>query len=130
IALRIAQQLLSLEIPWAEVALWLGAGAGVAALLYSILFRDSRDAVARRVDEGAQLKEAISTALCVHTQDDPWSRATVASAAEKARAVRVSSAVPITAPRYLPVPMALCVALLVVWIALPRFDFAGLGAQR
>lgn len=130
LGLRIAQQLLSLELAWVDVAIWLGAGAVVAALVYSALFRESRDAVARRVDEGAQLREAISTALCVHTMDDPWSRATVASAAEKARAVRVRHAVPISAPRYLPVPMALCVALLVVWIALPRFDFAGLGAQR
>lgn len=130
ILLRIAERLLSLEIAWQDVAIWLGAGAGVAALLYSILFRDSRDAVARRVDEGAQLKEAISTALCVQSMDDPWSRATVASAAEKARAVRVRSAVPITPPRYMPVPMALCVALVVIWIALPRFDFAGFGAER
>ena len=70
ILLRVAQQLFALTVPWGDVMLWGAVGAGVAAVIWATIFRAKPDAVARRVDEGADLKESISTALCVAGEDN------------------------------------------------------------
>lgn len=114
---------------WRMVAWW-GSGASVAfALVWAIVRRPKRGAVARRVDEGANLRESLSTALCVSGRDDPWSRATVESATRTARGVNVSRAVPIGAPRFWPVVVALGLSLAVVFIAVPRMDVFGWFAR-
>ncbi len=114
---------------WNQVAWW-GAGASVVfALAWAIARRPRRNAVARRVDEGANLRESLSTALCVSGKDDPWSRATVESATRTARGVNVSQAVPISPPRFWPVVVALGLSLAVVFIAVPRMDVFGWFAR-
>ncbi len=128
ILLRVAEQLFAFVVPWGDVALWGGVGALLGAMIWATVFRAKQDAVARRVDEGADLKESISTALCVATEDNAWSRATVESAAEKARKVHVGQALPYAWPRLLEVPLCLAVALLIVWVAVPKMDLAGLAA--
>ena len=52
------------------------------------------------------------------------------TAAEKARRVDVRGAIPYRAPRLWPVPFGAAVALLIVWIAVPRFDVLGLFAKK
>lgn len=120
IVLRLVQQVFRLEIPWQDVAVYSAAGAVFGALAWTIFARQGQIAVARRVDEGADLREALSTALCVFGQDDPWARVTVESASQSARTVNVRRAVPLEAPRFWPVPLALALTLLVVWLAVPR----------
>lgn len=122
IVLRLVQQQwpLESELPWAQIAIWGGAGAALAALVWTIATRANSKAVARRVDEGAQLKESISTAMCVSGSDEPWARVVVESAVSKVRGVKLREAVPIQAPRFWPVPMALALSLLVVWLAVQR----------
>ena len=110
---------------WKVVAIWSSTGAGVVALAWTLFTLADRKAVARRVDEGANLREAISTAMYIEHATDPWSKATVESAARSARGVRLSQAVPIQPPRFWPVPLALGLALAVVFIALPRMDVLG-----
>lgn len=114
---------------WERVA-YGGAGAAVlCGLVWAIARRPKPLAVARRVDEGANLKESLSTALCVAKHQDPWSRATVESASRVARGVNVGAAVPIQPPRFWPVPLALGLSLAVVFLALPKLDVMGWFAE-
>lgn len=110
---------------WWQYLYW-GAGATVVGgLVWAIAARPKKLAVARRVDEGANLRESLSTALCVASQTDPWARATVENASRTARGVNVRDAVPIQAPRFWPVVVALGLSLAVVYLALPRLDVLG-----
>ncbi len=110
---------------WKQVAMWTGGGCAVLALLWTLFTLADSKAVARRVDEGANLKEAISTAIYIEKATDPWSKATIESASRSARGVRLSQAVPIQPPRFWPVPLALGLALAVVFLAFPRMDVMG-----
>lgn len=121
----VASDRLLSAVLWEKVLYW-GLGATVvAALVWAIIARPRQAAVARRVDEGANLREALSTALFIKDQTDPWSRATVESATRTARGVNVSQAVPIQAPRFWPIVVALALSFAVVWLAMPRMDVLG-----
>lgn len=135
IGLRLAEQVFSFTALsgdglssaelWKQVATWTGIGCAALALLWTLFTLADKKAVARRVDEGANLKEAISTAIYIENATDPWSKATVESASRSARGVRLSQAVPIQPPRFWPVPLALGLALAVVFLAVPRMDVMG-----
>ncbi len=129
IVARIVQKGTAWDLPWQAVAMWAPLGVLALALLLGILTRPDRSATARRVDEGADLREAISTALWAQGQDDPWSRAAVESAAARARTVNVRQAVPVTAPRSWPWTMALAVGLVIAWFV-PSFDLFGERAKN
>lgn len=125
IALRLSQQLFVFGVDW-RLAGAVAAGASVlAGFVYAVIVRPGRIAVARRVDEGADLRESLSTALCVAGRgDDPWAKATIESATRQARGVRVSQAVPIQPPKFWPVPLALAMALTVLYF-MPQVDVLG-----
>jgi chemotaxis protein histidine kinase CheA len=125
IVTRIIQQGTAWDVPWQAVAMWAPVGVLALALLLGLVTRPDRAATARRVDEGADLREALSTALWAQGQDDPWSRAAVESAAARARTVNVRQAVPVTAPRSWPWIMALAVALVIAWFVIPPFNLMG-----
>ncbi len=125
----IVQQVFGLAFPWKTIAYAAGGTALLAAFVWCIAVRPSKAAVARRVDEGANLKESLSTALSFAKSEDPWARVTVESAVRQARGVRVSHAVPIAAPKFWPVPFALALAFAVVWMAFPRLDVLGWRAK-
>lgn len=128
---RIVQQVFGLAFPWKIIAYSAAGAALLTAFVWSFVVRPSKAAVARRVDEGANLKESLSTALSIekYQNDDPWARVTVESAVRQARGVRVSHAVPIAAPKFWPVPFALALAFAVVWMAFPRMDVLGWRAK-
>ncbi len=128
---RIVQQLFGLTFPWKIIAYSAAGAAILFGLVWSFVVRPSKAAVARRVDEGANLKESLSTALSIekYQNEDPWARVTVESAIRQARGVRVSHAVPINAPKFWPVPFALALAFAVVWMAFPRMDVLGWRAK-
>lgn len=128
---RVVQQVFGLTLPWRQIAYICGGVALAGGVVWAIIARPSKDAVARRVDEGANLKESLSTALSVvPMKDNPWARAAIEQAARNARGVNVSQAVPIAAPRFWPVPLTLALAMAVLWIALPRMDVLGWNARR
>lgn len=129
IVLRLVQRAVGLAVPWQDVAVWSAVGGAALALAWTIIARADRAAVARRVDEGADLREALSTALCIERNEDPWSRMALETAAERARTVDVKRAVPIQPPRFWPVPLALAMSLVVVWLAVPPMDLFGHVAQ-
>lgn len=127
----VVQQVFGLAFPWREIAYGCAGAALLGGLIYAIVARPSKDAVARRVDEGANLKESLSTALSVAPmKDDPWARAAVEQATRNARGVNVSQAVPIQAPRFWPVPLTMALAMVVLWIALPKMDVLGWNARK
>jgi hypothetical protein len=130
ILLRLVQQLwpLEREIPWLTIAYYSAGASVLVALVWTIVARDSEKAVARRVDEGADLRESLSTALCVQGTDDPWAKMTVESASHKAKGVNLKQAVPLQPPKFWPVPLALGLSLLVVWLAIsPRETAEGIA---
>lgn len=105
----------------------LGIGAGlsvVAAGVWSVLRVKRGDAVARRVDERAGLRESLSTAMAISAQDDAWSRAAVAQAERVATGVDLGKTLPIESPRAWPAPVAAW-GVLAVALALPAPDLAG-----
>jgi methyl-accepting chemotaxis protein len=109
----------------------LGAvGAAVAAgVLWALLARKREAAVARIVDERAGLRESLSTALCVEREQDPWSRAVVESAQEKARRVVVRDAIPIEGPGSWPMPTAAAALLVLTFFLMPTLDLRGKQAE-
>jgi hypothetical protein len=115
---------------WVRLALISAAAAGLVAIAWR-LFRQHRGvALARELDERANLKETLSTAMCVAHSDDPWSRVVLETAREKAVGVNVKHAIPITAPRVWPLPFAMLLALVVLWFSIPRWDVLGLFNKR
>lgn len=133
ILLRVVQQAFGLALDparwWAAAAIT-GAGAVLAALLCSLATRRGELGVARVLDDRADLRESLSTALCVERAEDPWSRAVVESARQRAARVDIRGAIPYRAPRFWPVPLALALATVVVWFAFPRLDLLGRHRER
>jgi hypothetical protein len=129
-----AERIFGLAITWPRDWVRLGAillGTAVAAAFaWSMVRRHTGVRLAAEVDERANLKESLSTALCVASSDDPWSRNVLETAREKAVKVDVKKAIPITAPRLWPVPFAMALALVTLWFAVPHWDVFGLFHKR
>jgi len=130
VAARITQKLVPVfEFPWMMSAL-IGVGvAFVAAVVWSLIRQPSMLKVAQEVDERAELRESLSTAMCVDNANDAWSKTIVDDAAHKAKRVVMRDALPIAAPRLWPMPFAAGLALLAVWF-LPSTDVTGLLAKK
>ncbi|MEM9662685.1 MAG: hypothetical protein AAF937_10300, partial [Planctomycetota bacterium] len=102
----------------------LGVGAGlaiVAAVVWSVLRIKQGEAVARRLDERAGLRESLSTAMAVGSLDDAWSKAAVSQAERVATGVDLGKTLPIESPRSWPAPVAAW-SVLAVALALPAPD--------
>lgn len=129
VAARLGERFFALTIDW-TLAWSIAAGAGVAgAVVWTIVARQGRLAVARVVDERAGLKEAISTALCVEKSEDAWSQAARDHAREVSRRVVMRDVVPVRAPRGWFTPLV----ALAVFFALglvPQRDLLGLGEKQ
>ncbi len=104
-------------LAWAGV---LGVGL-LGAFAWVLVTRPDRLGVAREVDERADLRESIGTALCVMGREDGWSRATVEHARGVSRRVLVRQLFPLRAPRVWPAPIAGAVLFLVLGL-LPQAD--------
>lgn len=113
-----------------ETFIGAGAAAVIGAMVWSLILRRNRLGVARTLDERADLRESISTALCVQGSQDPWAQAVVETARDRARRVIVRDAIPVTSPRLLPVPLACAAVLLIAWFTLPREMSLSKGAEE
>lgn len=129
LVLRVVQQTLGVAVDWALAARVLPIAAVGVSIVTALSRWPGREATARAVDRGADLREALSTALAVERARDPWSLAVIESAARTARGVNVRSAVPIRAPRFWPAPMVAALATLVVWVVFPSLDLLGRQAR-
>ena len=76
---RLVERVFSFEAFFAPYWLWSLVGAGVIALVVAFVWtwvtRKHPVAVATEVDERADLREALSTALYVEKSQDPWANA-------------------------------------------------------
>jgi len=116
-------------VPWDIVFIAAPVSAVLFGLAWAFIKRPSQAKAAMIIDEKAGLRESISTALIIETQDDGWSKAVVTDATEKATKVNLKSALPITAPKLWPTPVVAGLALLAVWW-LPVKDLTGLYAKQ
>ncbi|MBL0871490.1 MAG: hypothetical protein IBJ18_13030 [Phycisphaerales bacterium] len=116
-------------VRWDQAAIFGPIGLVVGTLLWALIRLPNQHQVARAVDEGANLKESLSTALHVANAADPWSKAVVASASSAAPAVNLKTAMPVRAPRHWPAPFIAAMAAFVLWIVLPSFDLLGKKAE-
>lgn len=129
IVLRVLQRQVPMAVDWTIWGPSLAGGVTLVALVWTLVQRPAADVVARRVDEGADLKEALSTALSVGTRNDPWAVAVVESASRSARGVNVPAAVPFRGPRRAGWLLAALFAGVVAWIFVPaRVATANAGA--
>ncbi len=130
VALLIADRTMALGLPWMQLALGaVGAGA-LGALAWALATRAREAEVARILDEKAELRESLSTALAVERSTDAWSQAVVNSAVAKARRVVVPDALPIEGPRFWQVPLASLMAFTVLWFLMPQMDLLGKQAEQ
>lgn len=124
------ERILGLAVPWGQAIGVAGALAAAGALAWSLIALRRGLAVARELDERADLRESLSTALCVAGERDGWSEAVVETARQRAASVQVRRAIPLEAPRAWPAPFALALSMAIVWWSLPHWDVLGLFAER
>lgn len=129
VAARGAALLTSLDLPWGPAWAWTMGLAAVVAMAVTWFTRPDRLAVARRVDEGAALRESLSSALAVRGLDDPWSAATVQHAERLAGGVVVRQAIPAMVPRLWPAPL-LAVGVFFLLGLINPVDVFGWGEKR
>lgn len=102
-------------VPWDIVLIAAPALAVVVGVVWSIVRAPSLLKAARVIDERAELRETISTALIIERDESGWSGAVLDDARDKASRVQLRSALPLGVPRRWGVPIAAGLALLAVW---------------
>ncbi|MBL9002126.1 MAG: hypothetical protein JNK25_13420 [Phycisphaerae bacterium] len=127
---RVVERVFGYAFPWRTIFYGTAAGIALVTLVWSILARRRALSVAKVLDERAGLRETLSTALYMQRSEDPWAKAVIETAGEKARGVKVGDALPIESPRFWPVPVALAIAFGLVWQFLPEFDIFKYQADK
>lgn len=127
-AAHIASRLFGFAVGWSRAWAFGAAISAVAALAWTVVTRRRSLALARLVDDGAGLKESLSTALCVEGKDDPWSRAAIEHARRVCGRVVVRQAIPLRAPRFWPAPFAVAGLFFLVGL-IPQMDLLGFVKQ-
>lgn len=130
---RLVQQVFGLIMPWREIAYAVAGGVVLVTLLWSYFARMTERQVAIELDERANLRESLSTALYVEksaNSNEPWSMAVLETARTAAATVKVGNAIPIQPPKTWPVPLATGAILAIVWFAVNPIDVLGKHADR
>ncbi len=102
-------------VPWDIVLIAAPALALVVGVVWSILRAPSLLKAAQVIDERAELRETLSTALIIEQDESGWSKAVLEDAREKASRVQVRTALPLRKPKGWGAPIAAALALLAVW---------------
>ncbi|MGQ0628669.1 MAG: hypothetical protein ACT4PL_11285, partial [Phycisphaerales bacterium] len=118
----LVERLLGIVMPWRQIAIYAPAGLLIVALAWTFVRRPAAMVIAQRVDDGANLKDSLSTALSVNGREDPWCRNVIEAAARTAVGVDVRRAVPVRTPRAWPAPMTAGLVLVAMWVLLPSMD--------
>lgn len=130
VALRLVERLGGVIMPWADIAPGVFIVAIIGAIVWAFATRIRPLVAARELDERADLRESLSTAICVQSEKDPWSQLIVRTAAERASKVNVGKAIPIGTPKLAPAPFCAALALALIWFTVPKVDFWGVAAKR
>lgn len=128
LVLAISQRLLGFAFWWWTAVIGAISMAVIGAAVTAAVLRRSRLDIARLLDDRLSLREALSTAVCVSSLQDPWSRAALEQASIVSRRVIPRQALPLTAPRWWPTPLALMLLLYLTGF-LPQYDLLGWGAR-
>lgn len=126
---RIVERVLGLTTSmgphWRTVFIAVASTAVVSAFAWAFVSRRKTMQVAQEVDQRADLKESLSTALAIESDikaHQPWAVAVAETATTAASKVRVPVVVPYETPPAWPAPVLGGIALAVIWYALPNFD--------
>lgn len=119
VAMVLLERLARVNIAWETSLIVAGSVTLVAAVVWTWLTKRSQAQVAIELDDRANLRESLSTALLVRNKSDGWSKAVVESAEARAKGVRVREAVPIQAPSRWYAPAIGGGLLLLAWMAVP-----------
>ena len=121
VVLRSVERLLAFPMDWQLAWIISLSAAAVGAITWTVVTRPDRLGVARTVDEDGELRETLSTAMCVRDRDDAWSKAAVGAAEETAQRVVVRRVFPLAMPRLWPAPI-LGVGVFLLLGVLPSAD--------
>ncbi|MEK6703620.1 MAG: hypothetical protein AABZ53_15270 [Planctomycetota bacterium] len=127
--LRTVQQVFALSLQWNMVMQVAGGIVAAGSLSWSFATRARTPKAARVLDERAQLRESLSTALSIGEPKESWSKLVVETARAKAIGVDVNRAIPIEMPKRWYWPMAAAMVLAIAW-TLPVFDALGNKAKK
>lgn len=127
--LRITQQLFGFSVDWRTIMILAGSVTLAGTFVWSVVARPRDAKSALVLDERANLRESLSTALSIGTPKEPWAQLVVESARQKAATVKVAHAIPIEAPSRWHWPLAALLALGIAW-CLPTWDVLGRKAKR
>lgn len=127
---RLFERLVALPVDWSLAWIIAGAGALVASLIWAGVAARDRAAVARLIDERAELRESLSTALALGASQDAWSVATIEDARRRAKGVDLRRTLPWSFPQRWPLPALAGLAFLVIWFAVPQADLFGRDRER
>lgn len=130
VLLVLAQRVSGFGLDWFQMVLIAEGVAIVGGIFWAVIRRPDAMSIAREVDDRAELRESLSTAMCLGEAQDPWSRAVVETAQQRAKSVKVREALPMQAPRFWPVPLATALAFAIVWQFFPTLDLSGSLAQK
>ncbi len=130
VAARLLEQLAAIPMDWTAAWIAAGIGAVLASLIIATIAARDRAAVARLIDERAELRESLSTALSLGDRNDPWSVATIEDAQRRAKGVDLRRALPWSFPQRWPLPALAAVAFAVIWFAVPQADLFGRDRER
>lgn len=119
-----------LDWPFHWILSGLGASAVLGACVWTAVAAPSKLAAARVLDERAELKESLSTALVYRASDDPWAQAVIETARVRASGVKVSQALPMEWPRLAALPICAGAALVIAWVTYPRLDVLKIAQAR
>ncbi len=118
---------------WRTIFIAVASSAVVAAFGWAVVIRRKTMQVAQEVDERADLKESLSTALAIEKDiktQQPWAVAVSETATAAAAKVKVPLVVPYETPPAWPAPVLGGIALAVIWYALPNFDLLKIDAPK
>ena len=127
--LRLVQQTFGFSLQWNTLALGATGVVGAATLAWAIATRPSHAKAARELDERADLRESLSTALSLPKSNEPWAQLVLQTATERAATVDVRRSIPIELPRRWFWPMAAGLALFASF-CVPMWDVLGTHGQR
>jgi len=130
--LRLVQQTFGFSFQWNMLAYAATGIVAASTLAWAYATRPSSARAARELDERADLRESLSTALSLPKSgngEEPWAKLVMQSALVRAENVDVSRSIPIELPRRWYWPMAAGLALFASF-CVPMWDVLGTHGER
>ena len=112
---RILDKTLVYQPNWLILSFALAGLALAVAAVYAAMGSPPRVTVAQQVDDGAGLRDSLSTAMAMSSSSDAWARNVIDGAARAAAGVNIKQALPWQTPRHAWSPLIAGLCVLVLW---------------